>query len=287
MLLLGDVDLPPAARSRHPAAVRVLAATAFVGAWVACGFAFHLSVIAYLLLGIPLTAAFQVLVAGEPIAALWVRRARRFELGWRGWLVAVALAVVPFASLLQDLRSRVWLVAAWSLVAVLGAAPGAFALTRMRRADGRALLFCLATAGTIGVLWMAGLSVAVHLQGGVRAAVPFGHCVWTGIRHFLEFVPVVFVLEEVSFRGAIDAYVHPDPSAKGLGSAAFVSALWGLWHLPVALHGRPLPVVAVSLVVVHVTVGVPLSVFFRRSGNLAVPGIVHAFIDGVRDALLT
>jgi hypothetical protein len=41
----------------------------------------------------------------------------------------------------------------------------------------------------------------------------------------------------------------------------------------------------VSLLVVHGAVGVPLSVYWRQSGNLAVPGFTHALIDAVRDAL--
>jgi Type II CAAX prenyl endopeptidase Rce1-like len=266
--------------------LRYVVATAFVGGWVACGLAFHLSAIAYLLLGIPLTAAFQILVARQPLVALWVRRERRFGLDRRGWLVAVVLALAPLVSLVSDLQAHRWLEAAWSVAAVLGAVPGAFALTRLRRADGRALLACMATAGVIGVLWMAGAGVAVRLQGGGAAAVTLAHRLGTGIHHFLDFVPVVFVLEEVSFRGALDSYVHPDPTAKGLASAAFVSALWGLWHLPVAAGRGPMAVVVVSLLLVHTTVGIPLSVYFRRSGNLAVPGIVHAFIDGVRDMLL-
>jgi len=32
--------------------------------------------------------------------------------------------------------------------------------------------------------------------------------------------------------------------------------------------------------------GVPLSLFWRKSGNLAVPGFTHAFVDAVRNAVL-
>ena len=268
---------------RFPA--RHLAAAAFVGTWVGCGFALHLSPVTYLLLGVPLTAAFQLFVARQPLVALWVRRERQFGLGRRGWLLAVALAVAPSWGLVEALRAHRWMQAAWCFVAALGAVPGAFAFTRMRRADGRAVAYCLATAGTVGLFWMSGAAVAVHLHAGAGPAVPLAHRLVTGLFDFLEFVPVVFLLEEVSFRGALDAYVHPDPAARGLMSAVFVSALWGLWHLPVAAGG-PTPVVAVSLLLVHVTIGVPLSIFFRRSGNLAVPGVVHALVDGVRDALL-
>src|SRR5205814_1740534 len=50
----------------------------------------------------------------------------------------------------------------------------------------------------------------------------------------LQYVPVVFVIEEVFFRGALDSYVHRVGEGTGWGSAVFVSALWGLWHLPLS-----------------------------------------------------
>jgi membrane protease YdiL (CAAX protease family) len=39
--------------------------------------------------------------------------------------------------------------------------------------------------------------------------------------------------------------------------------------------------------VIHVIIGVPLSLYWRRSGNLAVPTTAHAFIDAVRNMLLS
>jgi hypothetical protein len=40
-----------------------------------------------------------------------------------------------------------------------------------------------------------------------------------------------------------------------------------------------------ALVAVHSLIGVPLAIFWRESGNLAVPAFTHALIDGVRNAL--
>ena len=65
----------------------------------------------------------------------------------------------------------------------------------------------------------------------------------------------------------------------------FVSALWGLWHLPVS-HALPLPLQAIELVVVHVLLGVPLSFAWRRSRNLAGPAFAHAINDSVRNAFM-
>lgn len=69
------------------------------------------------------------------------------------------------------------------------------------------------------------------------------------------------------------------------GGPPLVSALWGLWHLPVS-HGLPLPLQVVELVGVHVVLGVPLSLAWRRSRNLAGPALAHAVNDAVRNAFM-
>jgi membrane protease YdiL (CAAX protease family) len=67
-------------------------------------------------------------------------------------------------------------------------------------------------------------------------------------------------------------------------SAVFVSALWGLWHYPTEGPGNPLATAGL-LLLIHIPVGVCLSLGWRKSGNLLVPGIAHAFIDAVRNAI--
>ncbi len=37
--------------------------------------------------------------------------------------------------------------------------------------------------------------------------------------------------------------------------------------------------------VVHALIGVPLAIYWRKSGNLAVTAFTHALIDGIRDGL--
>lgn len=99
-------------------------------------------------------------------------------------------------------------------------------------------------------------------------------------------VPISFVVEEVSFRGAFDAHVHDPEESRGLFSALFVSALWGLWHLPVVIAQGSLVALLPQLLLVHCVIGVPLSIYWRRTGNLFVTGSTHALIDAVRNALL-
>jgi membrane protease YdiL (CAAX protease family) len=59
-----------------------------------------------------------------------------------------------------------------------------------------------------------------------------------------------------------------------------VSVLWGLWHHPIVPQATIL-----QLLVTQVAVGPFLSLFWRRSGNLMVPGFAHALTDSVRNAL--
>jgi membrane protease YdiL (CAAX protease family) len=80
--------------------------------------------------------------------------------------------------------------------------------------------------------------------------------------------------------------VHHDGEARRGQSAVFVSAMWGLWHLPVSSMSLPLPLVVAELVVVHVLLGVPLSFAWRNSRNLAVPALAHAVNDAVRNAAM-
>jgi len=261
---------------------RMLETTGIVAAWVALGIGLHLSVRAYLLLGIPLTAAFQWGVRGKPLRALWVRDAVPFRLDAAGWIIAALLAIVPVYQLVRDAQTRSPSMSKlFDLAAVGGALAVAYALRNLRRATIRSLIPCLVIAGGIGILIMVASGFAVgfaHRTLGQRLRI--------GMGSLLMLVPVSFALEEVSFRGAFDAHVHHPGETRGLVSALFVSALWGLWHLPVVLGQAPVLALVPQLLAVHCVIGVPLSIYWRRSGNLFVTGSTHALIDAVRNALL-
>jgi membrane protease YdiL (CAAX protease family) len=107
-----------------------------------------------------------------------------------------------------------------------------------------------------------------------------------GVDAFLIYLPLALVEEEVAFRGALDAHVHHPGEAYGVWSAVFVSALWGLWHYPIEGSGNPLATVG-QLLLLHIPLGVILSLGWRKSGNLLVPGITHAFMDAVRNAIFS
>ena len=108
-----------------------------------------------------------------------------------------------------------------------------------------------------------------------------------GTDSLLLYIPALFMVEEVAFRGAIDSHVRRPGEGHGVSStiygivsAILVSVLWGLCHHPIVPQAT-----IVQLLVVQVATGPFLSLFWRRSGNLMVPGCAHALNDSVRNAL--
>lgn len=260
---------------------RLIEAVAFVATWMTIGYLFRLSANGYLLLGVPLTAAFQLLVRRRPLRVLFARDTSRFALSRRGVAMAIVLAIVPAYYAVQAAATGDWTLFGWNMAAGAGAVAAAFSLR----------------AGTVlGALRSAALPIAIGASG---FAIVFGivHVV-TGtplpmlaalgalVKYTALYFPATFLLEEVAFRGALDAHVHHDGDTRGWQSAVFVSALWGLWHLPVSSLNLPLPLVVAELVVVHVLLGVPLSFAWRSSRNLAGPALAHAVNDAVRNAVM-
>ena len=264
---------------------RWLEVTAFVAIWVAAGEILDMGVYAYLLFGIPLTAAFQLFVRRRPIRDLWVRGGPALSTTTVNPKQAIPLALVPLYHLISGVISGEVGPALYAIAAIVGAAAAAYALGRFVRRTWLYLGLCVSTAGLIGILifadaaWHAATAVhptGVHLRPSVLA----------GVDSLLLLVPAVFMVEEVAFRGALDSHVrHPGQgggataTAYGIASAIFISVLWGLWHHPI------IPGPVWKLLVLQVAVGPFLSLFWRRSGNLLVPGFAHALIDSVRNAL--
>ncbi len=262
---------------------------AFVGGWVAAGLLFDMSPQAYLVFGIPLTAGFQLFVRKRPIKELWVRGGPGLSLRTVSLKLAILLALVPFVNLAVSVVKGQGLdYILFYLATILGAGAAAYALGQFRRETWRYLGLCLVTAGLLGILLVIDAfahSTALPIGGRL------GPDALVGIEWLLLYVPAVFMMEEVAFRGAIDSHVrHLDShhglysTVYGIASAIVVSVLWGLWHYPVVPHASVFQVVA-TLLVLQVAIGPFLSLFWRRSGNLMVPGFVHATMDSARNAL--
>ena len=259
---------------------RAVEAITFVAVWIAAGYVLPISSDGYLLLGIPLTAAFQLLVRRRPLRELFAPPRSTFAWDREALATAGALALLPAAYAVGAVQSHDWVLAGWYLAAVVGAVCAAFALragTLLGALRSAALPIALGAAG------MALVYSAIHVVAGVP--LPTTAALVAVLKYTALYFPATFLLEEVSFRGAIDAHVHDDHRERGWRSAIFVSILWGLWHLPVS-HGLPAPLLVLELVAVHVLLGVPLSFAWRRTRNLAGPALAHAVIDAVRNAFM-
>jgi len=262
---------------------RVCETTTAIAIWIVLGFLFKMTTSEYQMTGLALVLMFQVAVRRQPLRTLWVRDADSFRLDGFGWMIALLLAVFPAFHVIQDLRATTPLIRTLAhCAAMAGAFPAAFALRRFERATTRALLGCMVIPGIIGIAMMWAGAFASHTVA-VRTLY---EKLWIGMDSFLVYVPVVFVFEEVAFRGAFDSHIHHAGDSHPWLSALYVSVLWGLWHVPVTLANAPLPRLVLNNVLVCCIIGVPFSMWWRRSNNLAVTGVSHAFVDAVRNALL-
>ncbi|UQU67603.1 CPBP family glutamic-type intramembrane protease [Couchioplanes caeruleus] len=244
---------------------RSVEAGAFVAVWIAAGYLLTSTSNGYLLLGIPLTVAFQVIVRRRPLRALFAAGTSRFTLDRRGAALALALAVVPGWYAVRSLTGHDWVTTGWYAAATAGAACAAFA-SRARSVSSTLRTAALPIA--VGAGGMTLVYGALHVMTGTP--VPVSAALGALPAYIALYFPAAFLLEEVTFRGALDAHVHHDGETRGWQSAVFTSTLWGLWHLPVS-HGLPWWLQVIELVVVHVVLGVPLSMAWRRSRNLAAP----------------
>jgi membrane protease YdiL (CAAX protease family) len=249
----------------------------FVGLWMALGWLLGLDANAYLLLGVPLTVAFQLGVARQPLRALWVRPAQPFRPTPAWIVVTLALVGLPAYELASARLAGGVAVALWYAAAIAGAPAAAYALTRLDRRAWRAL----AVAGSMFVVIAAAMIAGTAYLRGI-AFTPA--TVLQGLRWCLLYFTVCFVIEEVTFRGALDSFAQL-ARAPGWLSASFVAVLWGLWHLPVMPGSAALLPAVLSLALLHLVVGLGLAYAWRIGGNLAVPAAAHALLDAVRNVI--
>jgi hypothetical protein len=267
---------------------RYLEVIALVAVWMIVGWLLGLDANEYLLAGVPLVVIFQLLVRRQPLRKLWVRDADRFSLGVWGWAIALALAIKPLFELTRVLPRELWVLSAWMLCCVAGTVPAAFALRKQNREKLVRALPSFIAAIILGFAVVA--ATAISRSGYVL--LPWRHVGFLAGQFILYFA-VGFVLEEVAFRGAIDAHIYQpnDSNEKQLVawvSAIFVSVLWGTWHLPLLgiTDASTLISAAPGLIFAHVIIGVPLSFCWRTSGTLLLPAIAHALIDAYRNTVL-
>jgi membrane protease YdiL (CAAX protease family) len=173
-----------------------------------------------------------------------------------------------------------WVLCLFLVCSIVGAVGAAYALLHFRREYLHLLAWCLGITFALDVVqW------SVFIGSGLIEVSPVGPArrVAVGVLSLLQYMAVMFVIEEVTFR-MLDSHLHDVDKQRGVLSAVFISAAWGLWHLPIS---EELTWEAVGILLyVHVPYGVCLSLFWRKTGNLVVPGLCHALGDAIRNALM-
>ena len=277
--LLAQAGRPALVMTLDRRVARAVVATLVIGGYMALGFAFRLGAEAYLLLGIPITLAFQVLVVRRPLRSLWLREAPAVRFTRRSIVAIVALAIAPAIVAAGAIRHGDLALFGWGLAAMVGSVGAVYALRAMDRDAVRTTIRTTLITGAI----LVGIMVVYRLAtGGFHGNL--GAAVTTTVISLLTYLPIVFVVEEVLFRGLIDSYLHGSTPGPDRASALYGSALWGLWHLPVAFIA--LGVLTIPyLVIVHTAMGYFMAAAWRRTGNLGAPGVSHAVIDALRNAV--
>ena len=263
--------------------VRLLIASATVGFWMASGWLLRLDVNSYLLVGVPLLLVFQIFIARRPVTELWLKYQPIFRLSWWAVLVAGLFMIYPVISLFQDWPRATLPIRLWGIAAILGAIPLAFTLMNATRMTWAFLLRCFLTAGLMGCSIMVLASVAKH--HGFRLP-PHAWLIAAG--SFLLYLPICFIIEEVFFRGGLDSFIQRENDKYRWLTAIFLSCMWGWWHLPIG-HTKDwtqFMVLVIMFPLIHCIPGIPFSIYWRKSGSLLVPAMVHAFIDSLRNALM-
>ncbi len=259
--------------------IRYSIVTLFVAVYIALGYIFHLNAQVYLLIGIPLTILFQLFVAKQPLHKLWVRDEEKFTLSPTGLLIAIGFMILPVYKIIHSFEEGTFTFVSlgYNLATMLGAVAAGFAFTRLNKQGIKELFVCLGI-----VLLIKGISFAIILFWVKPGEQPN---YITAITSLLTYIPIAFIVEEVVFRGMLDSYIHASQKSIGIWSVFFISALWALWHLPLSTSNESIPFFIIASLINTGIWGIPLSIFWRRTGNLAVPVFSHAFIDAIRDAI--
>lgn len=188
---------------------RAIESVAFVATWVTAGYLLGLSSNGYLLLGIPLTAAFQLGVRRRPLRELFAGGTTRFALDRKGAAMATVLAITPGYYAAQAFTAGDWTTFGWYLAAMAGALAAAFSL---RASSLRATLRSAALPVAVGAVGMATVYGVVHVATGTP--LPAMAALAALAKYTALYYPATFLLEEVAFRGAIDAHVHHDGDTR-------------------------------------------------------------------------
>src|SRR5262249_35824448 len=133
---------------------------------------------------------------------------------------------LPIYFLYQN-RAAGWIPIVWCMSAVAGAPAAAYALQNHDDNAARGAK----PARRIVVLLCGLMILGAVVRDGVGALSVSAFV--EAIKWSLLYFSVCFVIEEVTFRGALDTFLFLPGDKYGLISAAALGALWGIWHLPI------------------------------------------------------
>lgn len=266
-------------RKNNVPLLKLLNVTAFVAVWVTAGIVCSLSSYSYLLLGVPITLAFQYLVARRPLVQLWELRATELSLDAKAIVCAGFFMVMPAYKLWtagqSDIARTLWLGGA-----IVGAVGCGNSVIKLDDKKIYHIQYAFLTAGLGGAILFA-LQMRHIPSDLARTFSKF-------VESFLVLMPVAYVFEEVSFRGAFDTYLFSASRDYSDWTTYFSGALWGAWHIPAIFSAQGgvgftrLPLI----IFVHTIIGSYLARSWRAGGSILAPVIAHAFADAVRNSLL-
>lgn len=262
-----------------PIHIRYALTILFMVVYISLGFLLKLEAVSYLLLGIPLTLIFQLYVVQQPLHKLWLREGEKFYLNKLGWTITLCFIVFPIYKTIElTTHDKLTLInLGYYSATILGSFGAGYCYSNFTKKTVKDFLLCFGIIAILRMSW--------YFFPFLIGKHEFNPDYIQGIKSLLTYIPVAFVVEEVVFRGMLDTYIHQSKKTNGLWSALFISCIWGLWHLPISIHDNtPIWLIAIPSMTISLW-GVILSIFWRRTGNLAVPGFPHAFADAIRDSL--
>jgi membrane protease YdiL (CAAX protease family) len=232
----------------------------------------------YLVLSVPLVFAFQVFVARRDVRELWVKTAPRVFTRLMA-VIAVVAVIYPVIFLIKTIADgEPASVVIYAAVAIAGAGAVGYAFGLFTRETIRLMLLCILFATGYSIL--IDVITSLELDETTHPVIIRPEAdLEMFITSLLGLLPVVFLIEEVVFRGALDSHLHHPGERHGILTAIYISVLWSLWHAPVFGWDG-----VVDYLIAMVPMGVALSIFWRRSGNLGVSGSAHALSDSIRNA---
>jgi membrane protease YdiL (CAAX protease family) len=235
----------------------------------------------FLLMGFPLVILFQRFVVRRDLKELWVRTAPKFILRRVGLGIAVAAAIYPAIHLIKALvdAQPASMVIAYAVVATVGAAGVGYAFELFKRQTFRYLAICVLLSAAYECFIDFGLDGKAALTGPLVTHPGSDFLVF--LTSLLVYIPTVFVFEEVVFRGAMDSHLHHPGEPHGFWTACYISFLWCMWHGAVFGFDE-----WANLLISMFPVGIVLSIYWRKSGNLGVSGTAHAINDSIRNAVV-